>query len=293
MSNRGRENWPGRGGLGPLPFMNSETKGGRERMGRREFRDALLGQMERKTHWADTAYAGMVPKEKIVHRLVNDYGVFVYHFPQYLRGALMQCPEKLSEVRYDLVKNIDEEETGMHYAKEPHPELFLRIPRALGFDMQDFENPALGPKAQAYRDFLFDATHNRGWSVGVVISTLFLEGNKFERSVFPDDFPDAPRRPEKPLEEHGLMAYEGMTVEALELVRVHRVLDSAEGEHRQDAWNMILNHIPPTVRRKVLKNVEEAIWFFGEWQDEVAERSGLEKGPDGKPRLIGKLNHGQ
>lgn len=246
-----------------------------------EFREKLLQIMEKKDHWADPAFAGLVPKEKMIDQFKNDYEVFVRDFPDYMEEVLKRCPVK--EIQDDLRENMEEERTGEHHAGAPHPELFLKIPQGFGFDMEEFKNIKLGPAGQAYKDFLWHASKDLPWEVGAAVSTLFLEGNKYERAVFDSK---AEKRPEKPLEEHPLALNYGVPLEALELIRIHRELDSSEGDHRLAAWKMLLGHVEEPARPKVLEAMEQALKLWTAWRDEVAAACGVEKGEDEKPRLV-------
>lgn len=259
----------------------SDTKKPRPRNRAAElFRENLLQIMERKLHWSDPAFAGLVPKDRMVFHFQNEYAVFVQPFPDYMENVAKHCP--VQEVRDDLVSNMEEERIGIHYAGRPHPELFLEIPKAFGFDLSEFESVQLGPAGRTYKAYLGYATLFYPWEVGAAITTLFLEGNKYERSVFD---PNAPKRPEPPLEEHPLVAHYGIPVEALKLVRIHRELDSADGEHRLATWRMLLDHVPEEQYDAVLEGMEKALLLWRRWREEVAAMCGVVKGDDGQPRL--------
>src|SRR5678810_726411 len=116
--------------------------------------------------------------------------------------AYVQCP--IAEVRRDLAENLYEEETGGLHAGRPHPDLFMEYPRGLGMDLARFQRVVLLPGARRYRALLDDATQRRGWEVAVAVVTLFIEGTANDRSVLD---PNAPARPEPPLEEHPLVKY--------------------------------------------------------------------------------------
>ncbi len=254
-------------------------------IGRETFQEQLLVGMEGKAHWSESAFRGLVPKQNMRHHFQGDYTVFVRPFPEYLRGALLQGPVP-DKVRSDLEANIDEEENGT-FAGAPHPELFLDIPQAFGFDtdkMRRFTDTELAPAAKRYKDFLMHATHERGWEPSVALSTIFLEGNKHERAVFD---PNAPQRPSPPAEQHPLVLGYGISPDALTLYRAHQKLDSADGEHRLAAWRMVLDHIAPEKRIDVLRTMKEAQGLWLDWRDEVAAACGIRKGENGQPALAG------
>jgi pyrroloquinoline-quinone synthase len=254
-------------------------------MTRVEFRNALLEIMEAKSHWADFAFPAHVSNGAMLTRFQREYWDFVKPFPYYLRGVLAQLPkpkkgkeDAFADVRKDLIENIEEEETGMHHAGESHAELFLRIPKdpAFGFQDSDFRSPPNASQSVAYRSFLTNASYNRGWEVGAAVTTLFLEGNKHERSNFHKEFGIQPWRG-LPLEEHPLRVHKGVALESLKLVEVHHTLDAADGDHRRAAWNMMLKHISPAKRREVVSVMQEALTHYQAWRDEEAELCGVKK----------------
>lgn len=237
-------------------------------MDRDTFREHLLEQMERKTHWAWPAFTeGRVPKERLHLHLEQEYAVYVRDFPVLVARAYVQCPS--APVRRELAENIYEEETGGLMAGRPHPELFLEYPRGLGMDLARFASVELLPKAAAYRDFLDDATQRRGWAVAAAVTTLFVEGTAYDRSVLD---PQAVPRPEPPLDEHPLVKHYGLPVSSLALTKAHR---SVEGEHRRAAWRIMLDHVPEADRSAVVDALGEAVTCWRAYRDDVAEAVGL------------------
>ncbi|MFK7988627.1 MAG: iron-containing redox enzyme family protein [Sandaracinaceae bacterium] len=235
-----------------------------------EFLEALLQIMERKTHWAWPRFrSGEVKKERLHLHLEQEYAVYVRDFPVLVARAYVQCP--IAAVRQELAENIYEEETGGLVAGRPHPELFLEYPRGLGFDLARFEDVSLLPGAARYRALLDDATNHRGWSVAAAVTTLFLEGTPYDRSVLDDD---APPRPEPKLEEHPLVLHYGLAIEHLALTKAHRTV---EGEHRAAAWRVMLEHVPESDRAEVVRTMEEALAAWLVYRDDVAEACGLRR----------------
>ncbi len=232
------------------------------------FREALLRVMERKVHpaWASFT-SGLVPKSKLHLHLEQEYAVFVRDFPQLVGRAYAQCP--IAEVRRELAENLFEEETGGLHAGRPHPELFLEYPRGLGFDVSRFEHVELLPAAKAYREAIDDATTARGWAVAAAVVTLFIEGTPHERSLFD---PNAPARPEPPLEEHPLVVHYGLPLESLKLTRAHR---GVEGDHRLAAWKVMLDFAEPDQRMAVLIAMEQTLAAWLKYRDEVAQVCGV------------------
>jgi pyrroloquinoline-quinone synthase len=245
-----------------------------------DFREQLLQQMERKTHWAWPAFTqGLVPAERLHVHLEQEYEVYVRDFPVLVGRAYVQCPVPV--VRRELAENIYEEETGGLQAGRPHPELFLEYPRGLGMDLSRFEHIELLPRAAEFRSFLDRATTGRGWAIATVITTIFLEGTAHDRSVLD---PNAPKRPEPPLEEHPLVAHYGLPLDRLELTKAHRAV---EGEHRASAWQVMVEHIPAEDHEACVSWLTEAVDRWKAYRDEVAEHCGIVAGPDGSPQRTG------
>jgi len=227
--------------------------------------------MERKRHWAWPAFTGgKVAKDKLHFHLEQEYAVFVRDFPVLVGRAFVQCP--VPEVRRELAENLYEEETGGLAAGRPHPELFLDYPTGLGMDVSRFQHVTLLPRAKRYRDFLDDATQNKGWEVATAVVTLFIEGSPYERGEID---PEAAKRPEPPLEEHPLVKHYGLPLEKMKLTKAHRLV---EGSHRGAAWRMILDHIPETRRTHVVAALEEALMLWLAYRDDVAAACGISRG---------------
>jgi pyrroloquinoline-quinone synthase len=315
MSGRKRE-LGGLNGLGTgLPFI--EHGGGRRERKKRvpmtpiELRNELLSIQAQKVHWAWPAFAGLVPKENTNFHFETEGHVFVEPFTRYLAGAMAQCP--IPEVRAALAENIFEEETGAGARKIiidqkltdavpddcSHYALFLLMPEGMGHDTSEYGKrpPALktgkAEKTEAFRNFLFDATQNQGWEVAVAVSTLFLEGNQHEWEVFagqenlPEEFKGrSPHIQADTMDHHALHTGYGVPEDKLLLPRVHHVFDSATGDHRKAAWNMILNHIPPDKYKVVLAAMRKALEHWHAWRDEVAKECGIGRDREGHPYLL-------
>ena len=140
--------------------------------------------------------------------------------------------------------------------------------------MSRFEAIGLLPKAAAYRAFLDHATTACGWEVATAVTTIFLEGTRFERGELD---PSSPKRPVTPLEDHPLVKHYGLPLEALALTRVHR---QVEGGHREAAWRVMLDHVSRLRRRAVVAAMEETLHRWKAYRDEVAEACGLQRTPD-------------
>jgi Iron-containing redox enzyme len=244
-----------------------------------EFRESLLGIMERKVHWAWPGFtAGLVPKSHLHIHLEQEYATYVRDFPVLVARAYINCP--VAEVRRELAENIYEEETGGLHAGRPHPELFLEYPRGLGMDLSRFAQVTLLPRALEYRKFIDHSTLGAGWEVATAVTTLFIEGTSWERGELD---PAAPKRPEPPLEQHPLVQHYGLPLESLQLARAHR---AAEGSHRGAAWRMLLEFVSSATRPRVVSSLETALSRWLAYRDDVADACGLERGPDDAPRRI-------
>ena len=245
-------------------------------MDREAFKEGLLQVMERKDHWAWAGFtSGLVPGDRLHIHLEQEWEVYVRDFPVLVGRAYVQCP--IASVRRDLAENLYEEETGGLVAGRPHPELFLEYPRGLGMDLARFESVRLLPAARAYRQALDDATLAAGWSRAAAVTTIFLEGTKYDRG----ELEDAPRRPAPPLEEHPLVKHYGLPLEHLALTKAHR---EVEGSHRTDAWSIMLDHVPDEDREGVLTAMERVLDRWHAYRDAVAAACGLERDAEGRPR---------
>ena len=239
-------------------------------MDRYDFREALLGIMEQKRHWAWSSFTnGLVPADRLHIHLEQEYTTYVRDFPILVARAYIACP--IPVVRRELIENVYEEETGGIHAGRPHPELFLEYPRGLSMELSRFENVALLPASQRYRAFLDETTLHGGWEVGAAVTTLFVEGTAHERGELD---PSAPRRPNPPLEEHPLVRHYGLSLDHLQLTKAHRAV---EGEHRAAAWRVMLEHVAPSAEEAVVRAMERALELWLGYRDGVAEACGLSR----------------
>lgn len=239
-------------------------------MTRDGFREALLGVMERKQHWAWSRFTNGEVKKSLLHlHLEQEYAVFVRDFPVLVGRAYVQCP--IAEVRRELAENLYEEETGGLHAGRPHPELFLEYPKGLGFDLKRFENVDLMPGARHYRRIIDSHTTSHGWECSAAVVTLFIEGTPHERALFDTSIPP---RPEPALEEHPLVKHYGLPLDSLALTKAHR---GVEGEHRLAAWRLMLDFVEPAARGHVLDAMEETLNAWQLYRDDVARACELSR----------------
>lgn len=224
--------------------------------------------MEAKEHWAWSSFTdGTVKKELLHHHFEQEYETYVRDFPVLIGWAYVQCP--IAEARCELAENLFEEETGGLAAGRPHPELFMEYPKGLGMDLARFEKIELLPAARDYRAAVDDCTQNRGWSVAAAVTTLFIEGTKYERGEVDES---APKRPEAALEDHPLVRHYGLPLEGLALTKAHR---KVEGAHRKSAWQVILDCVPEGDRETVIVGMKEVLLAWKAYRDEVAVACGL------------------
>jgi pyrroloquinoline quinone (PQQ) biosynthesis protein C len=242
---------------------------GFERMDRDAFQEALLGVMEAKEHWAWPHFTeGRVSRDLLHLHLEQEYATYVRDFPVLVARAYVTCP--IASVRRDLIENVFEEETGRLGAGRPHPELFLEYPRGLGMDLSRFEHVELLPGALAYREFLDHSTLEQGWEVAAAVTTLFLEGTKFDRGELSSQ---APRRPAPALSDHPLVKHYGLPLEALALTRAHR---NVEGGHRAAAWRSLLDHVhEPDRQAAVVTAMRGMLQHWLGYRDDVAAACGI------------------
>jgi pyrroloquinoline-quinone synthase len=234
------------------------------------FREALLGIMERKVHWAWRRFTnGGVPKARLHVHFEQEYATYVRDFPVLVGWAYVQCP--IAEVRRDLAENLYEEETGGMIAGRPHPDLFLEYPRGLGMDMARFQSIELLPAARAYRAVLDEHTQRHGWAQAAAVTTIFVEGTEHERGELD---PSAERRPAPPLEKHPLVVHYGLPLESLALTKAHR---RVEGSHRAAAWRILLDHVPQAERAGVIAAMDRTLGAWLAYRDDVATACGLER----------------
>ncbi|MBI3179529.1 MAG: iron-containing redox enzyme family protein [Deltaproteobacteria bacterium] len=247
-------------------------------MNRADFVEALLKVMERKTHWAWPAFtSGRVPRNRLHIHLEQEYATYVRDFPILLGLAHVQCP--IAAVRQELAANLFEEETGGLVAGRAHPELFLDIPRGLGYDLARFARVELLPEAARYRALLDELAGRRGWEIGVAITTLFIEGTAHERQEIA---PTHARAAVAPLSEHPLVKHYGLPAAALTLAEAHR---KGEGEHRAAAWRMVLDHLGEPARAPVVAAMENVLAAWLTYRDGVARACGLARSPTNTPEL--------
>jgi pyrroloquinoline-quinone synthase len=241
-----------------------------------DLRERILSIMDRKDHWAWPCFTrpGLTKSQLAVH-FRHEFLTYVRDFPVLLARVLGQGPP--AEARAPLARNIDEEETGHYSFGVSHPELFLQMIDGLGIARLDVTAGALEPEALHYRALLDRYSGSAPWFVGAAVVTIFVEGSMHERREF-----EGTRRAE-PVDDliarHPMVRFYGCPPDAMRLTRAHQAV---EGDHRRDAWETVLRHVPDGAAvDAVVDAVAEAHRGWLAYRDGVARAMGLPRGKVG------------
>jgi pyrroloquinoline-quinone synthase len=237
----------------------------------RDLEERLLSVMDKKDHWAWKHFTrpGLSKQQLAVH-FRHEFLTYVRDFPVLLGRVLGQGPP--DDVRSALARNIDEEQTGHYSFGISHPELFLQMMDGLGIDRREVSDGPIESEAIAYRAFLDGCSGTPPWFVGAAVVTIFVEGSVHERAERRGE------RPEEPIEQailsHPMVRLYGCPPSAMRLARAHRAV---EGDHRKDAWDMLLGHLPADreAGATVVDAVEQAHRSWLSYRDGVARAMGL------------------
>ena len=236
--------------------------------------ERLLSVLDGKNHWAWASFAeGKVPLARLLPHFQQEWEAYVRDFPVLLARVLGHGPP--ARVRAMLSENIYEEQTGGISRSAPHPELFLRMMEGCGFSRAQFEeNVRLLPASAAYREHLDRMSRDEPWIVGAAVLTLFVEGSVNERREFLALQKPAPSAAENELalQRHALVRFHGVDPRALELVRVHKLV---EGGHRKDAWEAVLDYVRPDQHEQVVAAVQRSRDLWLSYRDAIAEACGI------------------
>jgi hypothetical protein len=144
----------------------------------------------------------------------------------------------------------------------------------LGFERSLFDERAtiLHPSAVRYRDWLREASARGPWQAAVALLTIFVEGSVNERAELAGTFRRSAGR--EAAARHPLVVHYGCPEAAMELTRAHAAV---EGGHRQDAWRILVRHVPSDgdVAESVMETCQAALAMWLAYRDGVAERMGL------------------
>ena len=239
-----------------------------------DLEEKLLGIMDEKDHWAWKHFTGPgLTKEQLAIHFRHELLTYVRDFPVLLARVLAQGPPE--DAREALARNIDEEQTGHYSFGVSHPQLFLEMMDGLGIPRSAVVDGKLEPEAMAYRALLDRLSGEGPWFIGAAVVTIFVEGSIHEREE------RAGTRPERPIEEviatHPMVRFYGCPPSAMRLARAHRAV---EGDHRDDAWEVLFRHIPEDdgVRARVVAAVSSAHRAWLSYRDGVARAMGLGRG---------------
>jgi pyrroloquinoline quinone (PQQ) biosynthesis protein C len=232
----------------------------------------LLAIMDQKNHraWKHLTLPGLSRVQLSAH-FRHEFLTYVRDFPVLLARVLGQGPP--DDVRSALARNIAEEQTGAQSFGTPHPELFLEMIDGLGIGRAEVTAGDLEPEACAYRALLDQLSIEPPWYVGAAVLTIFVEGSVHERAE------RAGTRRDPPIEEviaaHPMVRWYGCPPAAMRLTRAHRAV---EGDHRNDAWNMLLQHVPrdPAAERRVIDAVAATRVAWLAYRDGVARAMELQ-----------------
>jgi pyrroloquinoline quinone (PQQ) biosynthesis protein C len=239
-----------------------------------DLQERLLAVMDQKNHWAwrHLTVSGLSRAQLAVH-FRHEFLTYVRDFPVLLARVLGQGPP--DDVREALARNINEEQTGRESFGVAHPELFLQMMDGLAIPRDQICQGALEPEARIYRAFLDHTSAKAPWYLGAAVLTIFVEGSVHERAERQG------QRRERPVEEviagHPMVKDYGCPPVAMRLVRAHRAV---EGDHRNDAWDMILRHVSKEVAvgDAVVEAVQSAHIAWLAYRDGVARAMGLQPG---------------
>jgi len=240
-----------------------------------QFRERLLGIMDRKHHWAWPHFSrGAISKDQHKIHFQQEYAVYVRDFPVFLSRIHGQNPPP--EVRSLLAANIYEEETGGLSLGRAHPELFLTMMKGFGFEPAQFRDVALLPASRTYRKWLDTVSSARDWIVGAAVLTIFVEGSVNDRREIQE--PSKPKTKaeiEEFVKEHPLVRNHGLSPEYLDLVRAHQMVEAG---HRQDAYAIILAYATTRKQQEaVLAGLSRSRDLWLRFRDGVARACGLKR----------------
>jgi hypothetical protein len=241
-----------------------------------QLRERLLSVMDRKHHWAYPALTRPgLSREQLFLHFRHEYLVYVRDFPVLLARTLGIVPP-VDDVRGALAENLYEEQTGGLSRTDAHPRLFLRMMEGLGFGESSFaeDDAWLHPAARRYRDLLRERSCAPPWQAAVALLTIFVEGSVNERAELAGTY--VRRRGDDAVNQHPLVVHYGCPPTAMQLARAHA---QVEGDHRGDAWRMVLAHAadPSEAARAAVETCEHALSAWHAYRDGVAERMGLRR----------------
>jgi pyrroloquinoline quinone (PQQ) biosynthesis protein C len=238
------------------------------------FTDALLCVMDEKHHWAWEHFAtGRLTKDQLKIHFQQEYAVYVRDFHVFLARIHGKNPP--APVRRMLAENIYEEDTGGLSLGTSHPALFLSMMEGLGFSPQDFDRVRLLPASRAYRAWLDTMSDHRQWVMGAAVLTIFVEGSvKDRKEIREPSEPKSAEDIEAVIRNHPLVQHHGLSPDCMDLIRAHQLVESG---HRHDAYDMVVNHTAPALRRSVLTHLKKSLTYWLHYRDAVAKACGIKR----------------
>jgi len=240
-----------------------------------QFRERLLGIMDRKHHWAWPHFSGRtITRDQHKIHFQQEYAVYVRDFPVFLARIHGKNPPP--EVRSLLAGNIYEEETGGLSLGRSHPELFLTMMKGFGYDQAEFRNVALLPASRSYRRWLDSVSANRDWLIGAAALTIFVEGSLNDRrDIQEPSKPKTKAEIEEIVRQHPLVRNIGLSPDYLDLVRAHQMVEAG---HRHDAYAIALTHATTRKQQEaVLASLRKSLILWLRFRDGIARACGLKK----------------
>ncbi|MBI3605562.1 MAG: iron-containing redox enzyme family protein [Nitrospirae bacterium] len=239
-----------------------------------QFKEELLSLMERKDHWAWKYFSQeKLSKEQLKVHFKQEYAVYVRDFPVFLGRVYAKNPPM--EVRYELVQNIYEEETGGISKTGPHPVLFLKMMAGLGFKRSEFQIIEMLPASRTYRQWIDEVTLHGEWYEGAAVTGVFVEGSVKDRKELESVRPVSAKKFEEVLAAHPMVRVHGVAPENMDLIKAHI---QVEGSHRKAAWQMVLDYVDTDEKRKKVKDaMQRTLDLWLAYRDGVADACELKR----------------
>ncbi len=238
-----------------------------------QFREQLLGLMDRKHHWAWSHFAdGTLTQDQLKIHFQQEYAVYVRDFPVFLARIHGRNPP--APVRRMLADNIYEEDTGGLSLGKSHPELFLVMMEGLGLSAKDFESVRMLPASRSYRKWLDAVSNKRNWVLGAAALTIFVEGSINDRQeLLAPSKPKTKDEIEAVIARHPLVRHHGAPPACMDLIRAHQTVEAG---HRHDAYDMVVGHAVMAAQQKaVLACLRQSLALWLRYRDGIARACGL------------------
>jgi pyrroloquinoline quinone (PQQ) biosynthesis protein C len=233
------------------------------------FRESLLRVMDQKDHWAWPHFSGpAATRAQLLVHFQQEYLTYIRDFPRFLGRVHGQCPDP--GARRLLAENLYEEETGGLSRTGPHPDLFIKMMRGLGFGRARFDRARLLPCAERYRRWLDLVTTRGDWVIAAAVITIFVEGSVKDRAVLSNRTGHGgPYLASK----DPLAVHHGVHDSFLTLKHAHA---KVENGHRDAAWRIVETHaIGLQARMRLIKAMKESLRLWLDYRDGVARAAGL------------------